>query len=43
MNIRTNLPEEYVNFVDNIKKRNKVMDMYNYTVYTYNYRSNLVF
>ena len=23
MNIETNLPEEYVNFVDNAKKRNK--------------------
>ena len=44
MNIKTNLLEEYVNFVDVTKKRNKkTMDMYNYTciytVYTYNYRS----
>ena len=23
MNIKTNLPEDYVNFVDNTKKRNK--------------------
>ena len=30
MNIRTNLLEEYVNFVENTKKRNKkIMDMYN--------------
>ena len=41
MNIKTNLIEEYVNFVDTTKKRNtKTMVLYNYTyiyfVYTYN-------
>ena len=25
MNIRTNLPEEYVNFVDTAKKRNRLL------------------
>ena len=28
MNIKTNLIEEYVNFVDNTKKRNKKLWMY---------------
>ena len=41
MNIKTNLLEEYVNFVDSTKKRNKkTKDMYNYTCiyidHTYN-------
>ena len=40
MNIKTNLIEEYVNFVDNTKKQKKLMDIYNFTfvysVYTYN-------
>ena len=43
MNIKTNLLEEYVNFVDNKETKKKVMDMYNYTciytVYSYNYTS----
>ena len=35
MNIKTNLLEEYVNFVDTTKKQKKLMDRYNYTcVYT---------
>ena len=35
MEIKTILLEEYVNFVDNTKNRNKVMDMYKYTcIYT---------
>ena len=34
MNIRTNLLEEYVSFVDTTKKQKKSMDMYNYNVYT---------
>ena len=42
MNIKTNLLEEYVNFVDNTKKtKQKLMDIYSYTCiysdYTYNY------
>ena len=28
MNIKTNLPEEYVNFVDNTKKQNKNLWIY---------------
>ena len=44
MNIKTNLIEEYVNFVDTTKRRyKKTMGIYNYTcfytVYTYNYTS----
>ena len=41
MNIKTNLIDEYVNFVDNTKKQKKLMDIYNFTfvygVYTYNF------
>ena len=41
MNIKTNLIEEYVNFVDNTKKPKKTMDIYNYTcIYTVNYTHN---
>ena len=46
MNIKTNLIEEYVNFVDTTKKKTKykVMDMCYYTYiyidYTYNYTYN---
>ena len=29
MNIKANLLEEYVNFVDNTKKQKKLLDMYN--------------
>ena len=41
MNIKTNLIEEYVNFVDNTKKQNKNLWIYIilllfYNVYTYN-------
>ena len=41
MNIRTSLLEEYVNFVDNTKKQNKILWIYIiftflYSVYTYN-------
>ena len=40
MNIETNLIEEYVKFVDNAKKQNKNLWIYNFTfvysVYTYN-------
>ena len=43
MSFNTNLLEEYVNFVDNTKKRKKNMGIYNYTciytVYSYNYMS----
>ena len=43
MNIKTNLIEEYVTFVDTTKRRFKTMGIYNYTcfytVYTYNYTS----
>ena len=28
MNIKTNLPEEYVNFVDNTKKQNKYFKIF---------------
>ena len=42
MNIKTDLIEQYVNFVDNAKKQNKkTMDIYNYTCfYTVNYTNN---
>ena len=43
MNIRTNLLEEYIIFVDNKEKKYKIMDMYNHIVYTYNYSNILVF
>ena len=41
MNIKTNLIEEYVNFVDNTKKQNKslwiyIILLFIYSVYTYN-------
>ena len=43
MNIKTNIFEEYLNFVDLTKRRKKIMDMYNcnciYTDFTYNYTS----
>ena len=43
MNIRTNLLEDYVNFVDITKKRKKILDMYIYTCvysdYSYNYKN----
>ena len=31
MNIKTNLLEDYVNFVDNTNKQKKLMDIYNFT------------
>ena len=31
MNIKTNLPEEYVTFVDNTKKQNKYYNIYIYS------------
>ena len=48
MNIKTNLLEDYVNFVDITKKtKEKVMDVYNYTCiyidYSYNYTSIQIF
>ena len=43
MDIRTNLLEEYVNFVDNMKKRITKLWICTNTVYTYIHRSILVF
>ena len=46
MNTKTNLVEEFVNFVDTTNKRNKNLWIYNYayiySVYTYNYRYILI-
>ena len=47
MNIKTNLLEEYVNYVDNTKKQKKrLMDIFNYSfiysVCVYNYNNILI-
>ena len=46
MNIKTNLLEEYVKYVDNTKKQKKLMDIFDYSfiysVCVYNYNNILI-